>query len=118
MQDEQPKSITANVFTWGCLILVAVVLSVSAFVVVMWTQEVRRNADLSAKLFEKQQQVASALIAVARLEGEVQAFRSVLVTPQRTAIEASLREFGQHVGGATGEKSVDDYAAWLDRSHR
>jgi hypothetical protein len=115
--DEKTIWATPAVFVRGCLVLTLVAILSAAVMGVVAASAIYRERDLALRMASSGALLASCTLDRAKLEGRVHSFESVFITTKRTAIDASIREFSQHVGGETDKRTLDEFADWLRRTH-
>ena len=108
--------ISTRVFVYGllCTLLVSIVVSVTATAWSLLASSELDQVRLARGL--AQDGLGSCLITLAETRGRVRAFESVLITPQHTAVGATIREFLRATGKPATEVAVEELLEWFDRA--
>lgn len=120
--DAKPLHISGAVFVYACLTLTLVAIVAAAVSLVFATNALHDQRDLALKAVELQRDLTRCTLAAARLEGRVVSFERVLISPKRTAIEASLLEFTEVYAGGQGggdgtEPTLAQFERWFRGAH-
>jgi len=117
-KEERSYSISATVFIYGVLatLLATIVLIVCLLLFSYYMVQQERKATIESvttlkQLIEVKQQLTQCKIQTAAYKGRVHSFEATLFNSNRTAVEASVREFMKHSGGE--DVSIKEFEKWL-----
>lgn len=116
---DKSYSISATVFIYGMIATMLVTLVVAGCLALFSAHMVRRERDASIEsiatlreLVQVKQELMQCKLESATYQGRVHSFEAALFNSNRTAVEASLREFEKHTGG--GENiTIKEFERWV-----